>query len=98
MKLSRKHVLGLLRLYGHQARIAAHDREHVYQAFEIWLGLHILAVMISIDASQEIFAINVLTALKSSLGHRRKHILRSLRPYGDQAELGQGRKHAVDSV
>ena len=39
-----------------------------------------------IDLSQdEIHAINVFTALKSSLKHRCKHILRSLGLYGDQA-------------
>ena len=35
--------------------------------------------------AQEIFAIDVLTALKSSLEQRRKHVLRLLRLYGDQA-------------
>ena len=38
-----------------------------------------------IDLSQEIFAINVLRTLISSLKHRRKHVLRSLQLYGDQA-------------
>ena len=38
-----------------------------------------------IDLSQEIFAGNVLRTLKSSLKHRRKHVLRSLQLYGDQA-------------
>ena len=38
-----------------------------------------------IDLSQKIFAIDMLRALKSSLKHRRKHILRSLQLYGDQA-------------
>ena len=38
-----------------------------------------------IQISQEIFAIVVLTALKSSLEQRRKHILQFLRLYGDQA-------------
>ena len=37
------------------------------------------------DISQEIFSIDMLTALKSSLKHRRKHVLRSLQLYGDQA-------------
>ena len=37
------------------------------------------------DLSQEILAIDVLTAFKSSSKHRRKHILRLLRLYGDQA-------------
>ena len=38
-----------------------------------------------IDLSQEIFVIDMLRALKSSLEHRRKHVLRSLQLYGDQA-------------
>ena len=39
----------------------------------------------SIDVSQEIFAIDILKALKSSLKHHRKHVLRPLQLYGDQA-------------
>ena len=39
----------------------------------------------SIDPSQEILAIDVLKTLKSSLKHRRKHILQLLQLYGDQA-------------
>ena len=39
-------------------------------------GIHIL---------QEIFAIDVLRALKPSLKHYRKHVRRLLRLYGDQA-------------
>ena len=42
-------------------------------------------MMMSIVLSQEILAIDVFRALKSSLKHRRKHILRSLRLYRDQA-------------
>ena len=41
----------------------------------------------SIDFSQETLAVDVLTALKSFVEHRRKHILRSLRLYGDKALL-----------
>ena len=37
-------------------------------------------MIVNIDLSQEIFAIDMLRALKSSLKHRRKHVL-----YGDQA-------------
>ena len=45
-----------------------------------------MVVMIAgIHTSQEIFAINVLTALKSSLEQRWKHVLRLLRLYGDRA-------------
>ena len=39
----------------------------------------------SFDISQEITLIDMLTALKSSLKHRRKHVLRSLQLYRDQA-------------
>ena len=42
-------------------------------------------MMAGIHVSQEIFAIDVLAALKSSLEHRRKHVLRLLQLYGDQA-------------
>ena len=46
-------------------------------------GLHILIVVMitcnSIHISQEIFAIDVLTALKSSLEQHRKHVLGLLR-------------------
>ena len=38
-----------------------------------------------IHISQETFAVDVLRALKSSLGHCRKHVLRLLQLYGDQA-------------
>ena len=37
-------------------------------------------MMASVNISQEIFAIDVLTALNSSLEHSRKHVLRLLRP------------------
>ena len=56
-------------------------------------GLHIpIVVMItcnSIHISQEIFVIDVLTALKSSLEQRMKHVLGLLRLYGDQAQADQ---------
>ena len=49
----------------------------------LWPGRHIVAVVASIDLSLKIFAIDIMTALKSSLKHRRKHFLRSFRLYGD---------------
>ena len=39
----------------------------------------------SIDVSQEIVAINIYEASKSSLKYHRKHVLRLLQLYGDQA-------------
>ena len=39
----------------------------------------------SFDLSHEIVTTDVFTALKSSFKHRCKHILRSLRLYGDKA-------------
>ena len=44
-----------------------------------------VVMMAGIHISQEIFAIDVLTALKSSLEQRRTHVLRLLQLYGDQA-------------
>ena len=44
-----------------------------------------IVIIAGIHISQEIFEIDVLTALKSYLEHRRKHVLRLLRRYGDQA-------------
>ena len=41
----------------------------------------------SCDISQEIFSIDMLRALESSLKHRRKHVLCPLQLYGDQALL-----------
>ena len=40
----------------------------------------------SFDISQEIFSIDMLTTLKSSLRHCRKHVLGSFRLYEDQAQ------------
>ena len=58
----------------------------------------VVVVIANIDLSQEIFAINLLKALKSSLKHCCKHVLHWLRPYGDQAlhpllptQLSEGR-------
>ena len=46
-------------------------------------------MIVNIDVSQEIFAIDMLRALKSSLKHRRKHVLRPLQLYGDQGSAAQ---------
>ena len=42
-------------------------------------------MIVNIDLSEEIFAIDLLRALKSSLKNRRKHVLGPLQLYGDQA-------------
>ena len=43
------------------------------------------AMITSIDVSQEIFAMDIFKALKSSLKHYRKLVLQLLQLYGDQA-------------
>ena len=59
-----------------------------------------MVVMIAgIHISQETFAIDVLTALKSSLEQCRKHALRLLRLYGNQVlRLTTGRKGKSDKM
>ena len=52
-------------------------------------GLRIVVMIAGIHISQEIFAIDILIALKPSLEHDRKHVLRLLRLYGDQALLNE---------
>ena len=66
-------------------RIASIGLEHV-QAVLLCLGLHMAVMIVNIDLSQEILGIDMLRALKSSLKHRRKHVLRPLQLYGDQAQ------------
>ena len=58
--------------------------KHVFQAFHVSLGIHTVIMIPSIHISKEIFAIDVLTALKPSLEHCRLHVLRCLRLYGDE--------------
>ena len=64
------------------------DRKHmfmnvqVFQALHVCLDLNIVVMIASINISQEIFAIDMLTALKSSLEQDRKHVVRFLRLYG----------------
>ena len=58
---------------------------HVFQAVQLWLGLHVVVIIVNIDLSQEIFEIDMLRSLKSSSKHHRKHVLRPLQLYGDQA-------------
>ena len=43
--------------------------------FKLCLGIHIVVMMAGIHISQEPFAIDMLTALKPSLGHDRKNVL-----------------------
>ena len=47
--------------------------------FHVRVGLHIVVMIAGIHISEEISAIDVFTALKSYLEHRRKHVLRLLR-------------------
>ena len=50
-------------------------------------GLHVVVMIANIHLSQEIFAIDMVRALKFSLKHCRKHVLRPLQLYGDQAQV-----------
>ena len=52
---------------------------HVLLVFHVYLGLHRVVMIACIHISQEIFAIVMLTALKPSLEHDRKHVLQWLR-------------------
>ena len=69
--------------------ISRKDRKHrlenmFFKAFQLWLGLCMVVMITGIDLLQEIIAIDMLRILKSSLKHRRKHVLRSLQLYGGQ--------------
>ena len=59
--------------------------DHIFGTVQVWLSRYIDVMVASIDLSLKIFAIDILTTLKSSLKHRRKHALRSLRLFGDKA-------------
>ena len=70
--------------------ITRKDRKHVlaimfFQLSRYGLVAIIVVMVASIDLSLAIVAVNILTALQSSLKHRRKHVLRLLRLYGEQA-------------
>ena len=66
-------------------------KDHKHLAMNMYLSctdmvdLYIVVMVTSFDISQEIFSSDMLTALKSSLKHRRKHVLRSFRQHRDQA-------------
>ena len=65
--------------------VSCQDRKHIFKAFKVCLSLHIVVSDCSVHISQEIFTNDILTALKPSLEHDSKHVLRLLRLYGDQA-------------
>ena len=79
------------KLYAHKVKPGLHisckNRKHMFANtfLRLRLGLHIVVMIAGIHILQEIFAIDVLRALKPSLKHDRKHVLRLLRLYGDQA-------------
>ena len=54
-----------------------------FKAFRVCLGIQIVVMIAGVHISQEIFAIDMLTTLKTSLEHDRKHVLRLLRLYLD---------------
>ena len=61
--------------------------KQVFKAFRVCLGLHMVVMIAVIHISQEMFASDMLTALKPSLEHDRKRVLQLSRLYldGDQA-------------
>ena len=59
------------------------------------LGLRIVVMITCFYISQEMLANGMLTALKPSLEHDRKHVLRLLRLYGDQALR---EKYSIDNT
>ena len=56
-----------------------------FWAVQVRLGFLIVVMIVSSDVSEEVFPVDVLTALKPSLEYSRKCVLRLLRLYGDQA-------------
>ena len=60
-----------------------------FYVLQIWFVLHIAIMIKSVDLSQETLAIDVWTALKFSLQHGRKHVLRFLR---------KDRKHRLENM
>ena len=56
-----------------------------FKLSKIRLGPHTVVEIAGIHILQEIFANDILTALKSSLKHDGKHVRLLLRLYGDQA-------------
>ena len=47
--------------------------EHILTSVYVQLGLHVVVMITGNDLSKGIFAIDVLTAIKFSLEHSRKH-------------------------
>ena len=45
-----------------------------FKAVQTWTGLSIVVMITSFDVPRDIFAVDMMRALKSPLEHRRKHI------------------------
>ena len=58
-----------------------------FSAFHVCFALYVVPMIAGIHISQEIFAIDMLTALKPSQEHDRKHVVQLLGLYGDQTSL-----------
>ena len=83
--------------------ISRKDRKHMVanMYFKLYrYDLVLILEMITIcDISQETYSINILTALKSSLKHRRKHVLWSFRLYGTWSPYSRkDRKHVLATM
>ena len=60
--------------------------DHVFWVVQVWLGCYVVIIAASVDLSLEVFAIDIIIALKSFLKRHHKHILRWLRVYREVAE------------
>ena len=92
MHHGKSHKTGWKQLLNQSSELTLAWPTRLFQQLQLWkgrvcLGLHIIVMIAGIHISQETFAIDMLTALKPSLEHDRKHILGLSRLYldGDQA-------------
>ena len=69
-----------MKMFKPSLHISRKDRKHKLEnmfssSSAVMFGLHVVVMIVNIDLSQEIFAIDMLRASKSSLKHRRKRVL-----------------------
>ena len=57
---------------------------NIFLSFYVFLDLHIDVMIAGIHIPQDIFVIDMLTVLETSLEHDRMHVVRLLPLYGDR--------------